>query len=156
MALMGEQIAGTQRQPAYVRFQNNTCYRIEINWINYQKKEQTYCILDPKKFVDANTFSTHKWVFREYASKCQMVVAGREVFVATPWVEEHKRLEFKHPINVPLRTRVIIEMTVLDLRQLCLLKLSYLLKTKEDIMTLEIPKTLQNELIEMISNIETS
>lgn len=64
MALMGEQIAGTQRQPAYVRFQNNTCYRIEINWINYQKKEQTYCILDPKKFVDANTFSTHKWVFR--------------------------------------------------------------------------------------------
>lgn len=85
-----------------------------------------------------------------------MVVAGREVFIATPWVEEHKRLEFKHPINVPLRTRVIIEMTVLDLRQLCLLKLSYILKTKEDIMTLEIPKTLQNELIEMISNIETS
>jgi len=64
MALMGDQIAGTQRQPAYVRFQNNTCFRIEINWINYQKKEQTYCILDPKKFVDANTFSTHKWVFR--------------------------------------------------------------------------------------------
>jgi len=85
-----------------------------------------------------------------------MVVAGREIFIATPWVEEHRRLEFKHPINVPLRTRVLIEMPAMDLRQLCLLKLASILKNKDDIITLEIPTTLQKELIEMISNKETS
>jgi len=85
-----------------------------------------------------------------------MVVAGREIFIATPWAEEHRRLEFKHPINVPLRTRVLIEMPAMDLRQLCLLKLAIILKNKDDIITLEIPTTLQKELIEMISNKETS
>lgn len=64
MALIGDQIAGTQRKPAYVRFQNNTCYSIEVNWINFHNNEQTYCILDPNKFVDVNTFSTHSWIFR--------------------------------------------------------------------------------------------
>ncbi|XP_025194778.1 protein Vhl isoform X2 [Melanaphis sacchari] len=154
MALMGDQmIAGAQRrQPAYVRFQNNTCYSVEVNWINFCNNEQPYCILDPNKFVDVNTFSTHTWVFRECMSKSRMVVAGREVFIATPWIEEHRRLEFKHPITVPLRTMVLIEMPAMDLRQLCLLKLAQLLKTKDDIIMLEIPKTLQEELIEMISN----
>jgi len=85
-----------------------------------------------------------------------MVVAGREVFIATPWTEEHRRLEFKHPINVPLRTRVLIEMPVMDLRQLCLLKLASLLKNKDDIIMLEIPTTLQKELMEMVSNKEAS
>lgn len=83
-----------------------------------------------------------------------MVVAGREVFIATPWVEEHRRLEFKHPINVPLRTKVLIQMPAMDLRQLCLLKLACVLKTKDDITMLEIPMTLKKELIEMISNKE--
>jgi len=85
-----------------------------------------------------------------------MVVSGKEVFIATPWVEEHRRLEFKHPINVPLRTRVLIEMPVMDLRQLCLLKLASILKNKDDINMLEIPKILQKELIQMISNKEAS
>ncbi|XP_060874498.1 protein Vhl isoform X3 [Metopolophium dirhodum] len=156
MALMGDQFDITQRKPAYVRFQNNTCYSIEVNWMNFHNKEQTYCILDPNKFVDVNTFSTHSWTFRECISKSRMVVAGREIFIATPWADEHRRLEFKHPINVPLRTRVLIEMPAMDLRQLCLLKLANILKNKDDIITLEIPTTLQKELIEMISNKETS
>jgi len=85
-----------------------------------------------------------------------MVVAGREVFIATPWTEEHRRLEFKHPMNVPLRTRVLIEMPALELRQLCLLKLAIILKNKDDIIALEIPTTLQKELIEIMSNKDTN
>jgi len=85
-----------------------------------------------------------------------MVVAGRDVFIATPWIEEHRRLEFKHPINIPLRTRVLIEMPAMDLRQLCLLKLASILNNKDDINMLEIPTTLKQELIEMISNKEVS
>lgn len=64
MALMVDQFDISQRKPAYVRFQNNTCYSIEVNWMNFHNKEQTYCILDPNKFVDINTFSTHSWTFR--------------------------------------------------------------------------------------------
>jgi len=64
MALMGDQFDVAKRQPAYVRFQNNTCYSVEVNWMNFHDKEQTYCILDPNKFVDVNTFSTHSWIFR--------------------------------------------------------------------------------------------
>jgi len=85
-----------------------------------------------------------------------MVVGGKEVFSATPWAEEHRRLTFKHPIDVPLRTLVLVEMPAMDLRTLCLLKLACILKTKKDIEMLEIPKTLQKELVEMISNKEAT
>jgi len=84
-----------------------------------------------------------------------MVVAGKEIFMARSWIEEHKRLEFIHPFNVPLRTIILIEMPALDLQQLCLLKLANLLKTKDDIILLEIPKIFKKELIQMISNKET-
>lgn len=83
-----------------------------------------------------------------------MVVAGKEVFMPKPWIEEHRRLEFKHPINVPLRTMVLIQMPVLDLRQLCLLKIANILKTKDDVILLEIPVILQKELKQMILNKE--
>jgi len=83
-----------------------------------------------------------------------MVVAGKEVFIAKPWVEEHRRLKFKHPINIPLRTMVLIEMPAMDLRQLCLLKIAKILKSKDDVMSLEIPIILKKELIQMISNKE--
>lgn len=85
-----------------------------------------------------------------------MVVAGKKIFMARPWVEEHRRLEFKHPINVPLRTMVLINTPALELQQLCLLKLANILKTKDDIILLEIPVTLQKELIQMILNKEAS
>lgn len=85
-------------------------------------------------------------------SKLQMVVGGKKVFMARAWITEYKRLGFKHPIEVPLRTMIVIRMPAFDLRQLCLLKLANNLKTKEDIMSLEIPKILQNDLIQMISN----
>lgn len=61
MALMNDNYKSTD---AYVRIENNTCYKIEVNWIKFENKEITYCILDPNKFVDVNTFSTHKWIFR--------------------------------------------------------------------------------------------
>lgn len=81
-----------------------------------------------------------------------MVVAGKEIFMARPWIEEHKRLKFNHPVNVPLRTKVMIEMPVMDLRQLCLLKLTNMLKTKNNLIELELPKILLKELAQMISN----
>lgn len=81
-----------------------------------------------------------------------MTVAGKEVFLARPWFEEHRRLEFRHPINVPLRTMISIEMPALDLRQLCLLNIAKIFKSKDDINQLEIPVTLQRELIQMIVN----
>lgn len=83
-----------------------------------------------------------------------MVVAGNKVFTARSWIEEYKRLDFKHPVNVPLRTIVLIEMPVLELRQQCLLTLANILKTKDDIIMLEIPATLQKELIQMMKNKE--
>lgn len=85
-------------------------------------------------------------------SKIQMVVDGKKVFMAKAWINEYGRLGFKHPIEVPLRTMIIIQMPVLDLRQLCLLKLAKKLKRKEAIMALEIPRILQKELLQMISN----
>lgn len=83
-----------------------------------------------------------------------MVVEGKEVYLPKPWIEEFKRLNFKHPINVPLRTFILIHMPVMDLRQLCLLKIANLLKTKDDVMSLEIPAILQKELKQMILNKE--
>lgn len=81
-----------------------------------------------------------------------MVVAGNKVFTARSWIEEYKRLDFRHPVNVPLRTIVPIEMPALELRQQCLLTLANILKTKDDVIMLEIPVTLQKELIQMMNN----
>lgn len=89
-------------------------------------------------------------------SKIQMVVGGEKVFMAKSWITEYRRLGFKHPIEVPLRTMIVIQMPVLDLRQLCLLQLASTLTTNKDIMALEIPRTLQKELIQMIANKATA
>lgn len=64
MALMGDQLSNTQRQPAFIRFKNNTCYDVEIIWINIDNKEKTYNFLAPEHFIDVNTYSTHPWIFR--------------------------------------------------------------------------------------------
>lgn len=85
-----------------------------------------------------------------------MVVSGEEKFMARPWVEEHTRLKFQHPINIPLRTMVLIEMPVLDLQLLCLLNLAYKLKTKDDITMLNLPMVIKKELTQMILNKEAS
>lgn len=84
-----------------------------------------------------------------------MLVDGKEVFLARAWVAEHRRLKFKHPINMPLRTMVLINIPAFDLREICLLKLANILENKDDINTLEIPRTLQEELIQMVSNKES-
>jgi len=149
-------LGNNQRQPAFIRFKNNTHYVVEIIWINVDNKEKTYNFLAPKEFLDVNTYSTHPWIFRECISKSNMVVDAKEVFIAKSWIEEHRRLEFNHPINIPLRTLVSIEMPLLDLRQLCLLKLATILKSKDDVTSLEIPVVLQKELIQMVSNKEIS
>jgi len=81
MALMGDQFDIAQRKPAYVHFQNNTCYSVEVNWMNFQNKEQTYCILDPNKFVDVNTFSTHSWTFRFANIHIFFLICSRLTFV---------------------------------------------------------------------------
>lgn len=80
-----------------------------------------------------------------------MVVAGNEVFIPKPWIIERYRLTFNHPIDIPLRTLVVIESPTLELRQLCLFRLLNILKTKDDVIKLEIPVSLQKELIQMIS-----
>lgn len=64
MALMGDQLSNTRRQPAFIRFKNNTCYDVEIIWINIDNKEKTYNFLAPEHFIDVNTYSTHPWIFR--------------------------------------------------------------------------------------------
>lgn len=81
-----------------------------------------------------------------------MMVSGKEIFLARPWIEEHRRLEFQHPINVPLRTMVIIEMPVMDLRQLCLLKVVDSVETEDNVTALELPTVLKKELMQMISS----
>jgi hypothetical protein len=81
-----------------------------------------------------------------------MSVAGKEIFKASPWLKEYQRLSFSHPITSPLRTTVPIDAPVLDLRQLCLLKVVDMLKSKNDVNELELPRTLQKELAQMISN----
>lgn len=61
---MGDQVAVTQRQPAYIRFKNNTSYDVEVIWINFDNIEKIYCVLSPNNFLDVNTYSTHPWMFR--------------------------------------------------------------------------------------------
>lgn len=51
-------------KPAFVRFQNNTCYSVEILWIHINKTEKSYGVLPPKAFLDVNTYTTHPWIFR--------------------------------------------------------------------------------------------
>lgn len=57
-------LGNSQRQPAFIRFKNNTHYIVEIIWINVDNKEKTYNFLAPKEFLDVNTYSTHPWIFR--------------------------------------------------------------------------------------------
>lgn len=168
MALMDDQLHVNRIQPAYIRFKNTTKFHVEINWID--KIEKQFGVLPPNQFLDVNTYSSHPWVFRlvntygsylnfylfyifrERLSKAKMLVCGEKTFLAKAWVDEHKRLGFEHPINIPLRTLVSIEMPVLDLRLLSLICIADRLKNEEDVTLLEIPKSLENELSEMVSN----
>lgn len=61
---MAVEVNFIDRRQAFIRFKNNTCYSIEIIWINFENEENTYGILAPNKFLDVNTYSTHSWIFR--------------------------------------------------------------------------------------------
>lgn len=61
---MGDQFPTSQVQSAFIRFKNNTCFCVEIMWINSDNKEKPFGILAPNKFLDINTFAKHPWIFR--------------------------------------------------------------------------------------------
>lgn len=81
-----------------------------------------------------------------------MVVEGKKKYFPKPWVVESNRP--KHSIGRLYRTIVIIQMPMLDLKQLSLMKIASLLKTTDDVMLLEIPNKFKEELKIMVLNKE--
>lgn len=71
---MGDQFPITKKQPAYIRFKNNTCFCVEVIWINYDNKEKPFGILAPNTFLDVNTYSTHPWIFKLVLTKTWLFI----------------------------------------------------------------------------------
>lgn len=122
---------------AQLDIHNETQYRVEVVWINYDSKMVRYKILNPDERFNITTYKTHPWIFREF-------VTGRFMHV------NHKRIlwpEASTPEN-PIQT-VNIHFPLLSLKSVAMWKIIENLRKGVDFKELELPISLRNELYEI-------
>ncbi len=73
-----------------VLFKNNTIYKADVYWVDYEGKEVRYGQLEPGQSYLQSTFSTHPWRIREPQSKAEL-----GLFIPSDEVQQTYDIEFK-------------------------------------------------------------
>ncbi|XP_013413378.1 von Hippel-Lindau disease tumor suppressor-like [Lingula anatina] len=135
--------AQTSRTYAFVRFINKTARHVDVIWLNYEGARVRYKTLSPEQWVDVNTFVGHPWIFRDSVSGDRLVVQHEAVYEPEGW-----NIEEGWP---PTRRLVSITIPVYTLKERCIQLIRRYVKD-EDISSLEIPRSLQQDIRNTRSN----
>ncbi|GAQ92053.1 Tumour suppressor protein von Hippel-Lindau disease [Klebsormidium nitens] len=73
--------SGPSSQSTFVQFKNDTDMVVSVSWIDYEGKEVPYEKIQPGKYYRQQTFVGHPWSFRTNATREQLVVDRRVLFV---------------------------------------------------------------------------
>lgn len=124
---------------AFLRFTNKTSRAVDIWWRDFRGARHHYNCLDPGTYCDINSYITHPWEFTDAYTKEQYVVDNDQVYRA--------------PVNIGgmmFRTNWNITVSVRTLRYAAMLVLAECLKRPRNTRHLELPRTLEKELQDLI------
>ncbi|XP_043249139.1 von Hippel-Lindau disease tumor suppressor isoform X2 [Colletes gigas] len=114
-------------QKSFVKFINKTTRNVALYWINYRGRAIKYGVLLPGDFLDINTFVTHPWIFVDDETN------------------DRRREDSGRP-----RTNVYITLPLYTLREMSLRVIGRCITRIEQVFQLDIPRSLQYELKEML------
>ena len=135
---------------SFVKFINSTQRNVTLYWIDYQGQAISYGIMTPGDTKDMNTFVTHPWIFVDNETRDRYVVNQMDVFFPEPWFAKYPDLGERELPRRSERTRVHITLRIYTLRELALRATRSLLTHHRQAYQLDIPRSLQNELAEML------
>eukprot|EP00899_Mesostigma_viride_P020305 jgi/Mesvir1/28276/Mv04800-RA.1 len=89
------------REQTWIRFKNNTGRPVQLVWLNYDGKPETYTIVEAGKEHRQHTFKTHPWQFVDADTREKLVVDRKLVVFpsteeTTAVIETVKNLEWSH------------------------------------------------------------
>jgi len=134
---------------AFVKFINCSQRLVEVHWVNYQGHNVHYTNLKPGEATLINTFKTHPWIFLDPKTGERLQVAHKDVFQPEAWFKFINRVD-TGAVSVN-RQEAKIHIPLKSLHDLCLWRILFLVDSKDDIYTLEIPKTLRTELFRVFN-----
>lgn len=124
------------------RFKSNVLFRnctqrfVDVIWIGFSGEFVNYGTLKPTDCKMMNTFATHPWIFRDPDTGERMHVHGKSVFMP---VRRDQRNRYLVPITFPLRS----------LRDHSIWAISRLITSDSDLLQLELPRCLINDIQEV-------
>ncbi|XP_018055686.1 PREDICTED: von Hippel-Lindau disease tumor suppressor isoform X1 [Atta colombica] len=161
---------------SFIRFINTTPHTITLYWMDYQGQAIDYGDLSSGNYREINTFYTHPWIFvnketgdspqsTKYfrnigikidglimtrAKRNRYLVSQRDVFFPAPWFLQYRGVtQDKLPQRIE-RTNVYIVLPMFTLQQLSLRVIKNCLTYDSQAFHLDIPRSLQLELVTML------
>ncbi|XP_053210159.1 protein Vhl-like [Panonychus citri] len=120
----------------FLNIYNLTTHAVELIWIDYEGKEQTYSILVGPKNIEVDTFETHPWIFRESRTRKRLAV-----FQGTPGYP--KKVLLPETAKPSIRKPVFITHPIENLRDICYLSLKRSGLKPHKIQQFDIPRELK-------------
>lgn len=157
---------------SFVKFINLTERHVDVFWMNFHGKKISFSTLTPgshcsvskmsrlRDFVQVfrhfkffnpqiNTYVTHPWIFNCAETGESLKVNQNFVFYPEPWFRFITNSE-NGVVSVG-RQEIEIHYPLKSLKNICMWKILFLVKTTNDINNLDIPNSLQNELTQLIN-----
>lgn len=131
---------------AFVKFINCSERIVEVHWINYRGTNIHYTTLEPAASVIVNTFVTHPWICLCPETGERLFVNNNDVFLAKPWFNFITKSDGLVSVD---RQEAKIHIPMKSLRDISMWKVLFMVRTKSDILDLEIPKTLKADLLHL-------
>lgn len=128
---------------AFISFSNCTNRNVNIYWMNYNAVPIHYTKLRPLDTTIVNTYQTHPWIFCDEITGERLQVNFNNVFWPQPWYLRNIDLN-----SMTIKREVIeIHFPLRTLKMNALWKVFSLIKCKGDIEQLELPQSLENDLL---------
>ncbi|KFM78588.1 Von Hippel-Lindau disease tumor suppressor, partial [Stegodyphus mimosarum] len=128
--------SGPSRRSCFLRFVNKTGRCVSVIWMDYFGQEQSYGSLNPQQRCNINTYEGHPWICQDSVSKKRLLVNNEDVFYP------------RHHPGILYREEVAITIPVFELQELCAETINKNLSHKEDIRALNLPRKLQDMVLE--------
>lgn len=146
----GKLCSKTSLIPAFVRFINFTKYKVRIYWLDYEGKKKLYNTIGTGDFLDVNTFVTHLWIFENNDNGDRLMGEWNFVFYPQSWKKENELARKIEPrfqgTEVAIRRIIPITYPLYSLKMRSLQVIRDLSSRIEDIVHLDLPVSLQDEL----------
>lgn len=124
-------------EKCYIRFVNLTNRTIDVIWIDYTGRYIQYKRLNPRVYLDIDTFKTHPWIAIDSNTKDRLHINGEVVY-------------YPHGYQQNSRIMIMVTIPLYCLRYRALLKVRSFFKNPEEVERLDMPRVIVDDLKQSI------